>query len=535
MKCPQPGFLLNGLNFLDLWNLFLEGLLDTLLQGHKGERATAAGSRKAHFDNPGGFVRGHQFHVAAVGLEGRADLGQGLLNLLFQSLVTSFRLFDVPRLIIPRAVRGIQRTALFFGRAPRRSKERGGGIVFFYRKAAAETGMDGSTKEVKALRWHLVRLRLSPRRLRPGPWLRSLALLTAGFCLVALFISWVPNIRPPQAVPAFAPAASGESGLPVWVSAVLERYPLDYTAVLHQGLPLAPLRAQGREKDRLGLKLPAFSLRGLGLPGAGGPLAFFKSELALFGPLGRGTARPTPLPPVPPASPAPPAPPSPGEVPAAQPPVKPAQAPTGPPVVAVYHTHTSEDYVPTAGTSHTYNRKAGIVVVGETLVEALAEHGIRAVHDTTRHDGEKFREAYLHSADTAARLVKANSGLKMLLDVHRDAPSTDPGESHSMTTAEIAGRKVARLYLIVGTDRLGLAHPNWQKNHAFALKLQQKLESLYPGLSRGIKIDTARFNQHLHPQALLVEIGGDQNTLEEAKLAARYLADAIAVLLPELP
>ncbi|MGB9826744.1 MAG: stage II sporulation protein P, partial [Desulfofundulus sp.] len=124
--------------------------------------------------------------------------------------------------------------------------------------------------------------------------------------------------------------------------------------------------------------------------------------------------------------------------------------------------------------------------------------------------------------------------LKMLLDVHRDAPSSNAAESRALTTTEINGQKVARIYLIVGTDRLGLAHPNWQQNHAFALKLQQKLETLYPGLSRGIKIDTARFNQHLHPHALLVEIGGDQNTLAEAELGARYLADAIATLLPEL-
>jgi stage II sporulation protein P len=210
------------------------------------------------------------------------------------------------------------------------------------------------------------------------------------------------------------------------------------------------------------------------------------------------------------------------------------QAASGPPLVAVYHTHTSEDYVPSAGASHTYGRKAGIVRVGETLVQALKERGIPAVHDTTCHDDEKFREAYLRSVQTAERLVKANPELKMLLDVHRDAPSSNAAESRALTTAEINGQKVARIYLIVGTDRLGLAHPNWEQNHAFALKLQQKLETLYPGLSRGIKIDTARFNQHLHPHALLVEIGGDQNTLAEAELGARYLADAIAALLPEL-
>lgn len=380
------------------------------------------------------------------------------------------------------------------------------------------------------MHWHLVRWRLRPGRLRHSPWFRGLFLITAGFLLVALGVSWVPSLKPPQAVPALAPAKSGSPGAPLWASELLARYPVDFTAVLDQGLPLADWRAAQRGEERRPLfTLPVLSLRGLGLPLAEGPLAFFNSELALFGPLGRGGSRPPALPsaPEPPPAAAEPAP-------APPPPTKPAEAPTGPVVVAIYHTHTSEDYVPSAGTSHTYDKKAGIVAVGETLVQTLAEHGIRAVQDTTCHDDQKFREAYLRSLETAQRLVKANPGLKVLLDVHRDAPATDPAESRAMTTTEIKGEKTARLYLIVGSDRLGLPHPNWQRNHAFALQLQQKLETLYPGLSRGIKIDTARFNQHLHPRALLVEIGGDQNTLAEAQRAARLLAGALAALLPEL-
>jgi len=386
------------------------------------------------------------------------------------------------------------------------------------------------------LRFHLVRIRWRPGRVWRSPLIKSLCLVTFGFCTVALGVHWVPSLKLPPAVSAFAPAGVEKPGLYGWVAELLARYPVDFTAVLDQGLPLKLLRTprNGEVKPNYGapwLKGPSFSLRDLGLPLKGGPLAFLESELALFAPLARGAVRPEPSPAAAAPTPLPPADRQP-VLPAL--PAKPAPAPSGPPVVAIYHTHTSEDYVPSAGASHTYGKKAGIVAVGETLVKALKERGIPAVQDTTCHDDEKFREAYLRSAETAGRLLKMNPQLKMLLDVHRDAPTRNAAESRAMTTAEINGQKVARIYLIVGTDRLGLAHPNWQQNHAFALKLQQKLEALYPGLSRGIKIDTARFNQHLHPRALLVEIGGVQNTLAEAELGARYLADAIAALLPEL-
>lgn len=383
---------------------------------------------------------------------------------------------------------------------------------------------------MKVLRWHLVPWRRWSGRTWRSLWLKSVLFVTIAFCAAALGVSWVPSLRTPQAVPAFAPTPEGGGSSPAWLAEVLERYPVDFHAVLDEGLPLSPLRTRPLPEGGALARFPwlmqaTLALRSLGLPLGTGPLAFFQSELALFRPLGRGVPRaPVEAPPA--------APPSETVQPPA-PATKPVHAPSAP-LVAIYHTHASEDYVPSAGVSHTYGSKAGIVTVGETLVRALAERGVSAVQDTTCHDDQKFREAYLRSAETAERLSKANPQLKMLLDVHRDAPVPDPAESRAMTTTEIGGQKVARIYLIVGTDRLGLAHPNWPQNHAFALKLQQKLEALYPGLSRGIKIDTARFNQHLHPRALLVEIGGDQNTLEEAQLGARYLADAIAALLPEL-
>ena len=56
-----------------------------------------------------------------------------------------------------------------------------------------------------------------------------------------------------------------------------------------------------------------------------------------------------------------------------------------------------------------------------------------------------------------------------------------------MTTTEIHGQHVGRIYIIVGTDRLGLA-TKLAENHAFALELQGQLEALYPDCPCGSRL-----------------------------------------------
>ena len=49
----------------------------------------------------------------------------------------------------------------------------------------------------------------------------------------------------------------------------------------------------------------------------------------------------------------------------------------------------------------------------------------------------------------------------------------------------------------------------------------------YPGLARPLDLRTERFNQNLSPGMMIVECGGNGNSLEEAKLGAASFADAL--------
>ena len=68
---------------------------------------------------------------------------------------------------------------------------------------------------------------------------------------------------------------------------------------------------------------------------------------------------------------------------------------------------------------------------------------------------------------------------------------------------------------------------------SFALKLQYKMNELYPSLARPINLRKQRFNQHTAPFALIVEVGTNGNTLDEAIEGSKLFADSLISVLKE--
>ena len=204
------------------------------------------------------------------------------------------------------------------------------------------------------------------------------------------------------------------------------------------------------------------------------------------------------------------------------------------PLVGIYHTHARESFLPNLPEvrnkdkieeAFTTDLKRSIVAVGDELVARLrSKYGIAAVHSSTIHDLESSLGAYTRSEQTAKKMLADNPSIKILLDIHRDSAL------RNVTTVKLGGADTAKVMMVVGTDKT-LPHPNWTRNRAFAAQMTAVLEALYPGISRGTITKAERYNQHLLPQAMLVEVGGPENSLEEAKRTADDLADVIAVIL----
>jgi stage II sporulation protein P len=197
------------------------------------------------------------------------------------------------------------------------------------------------------------------------------------------------------------------------------------------------------------------------------------------------------------------------------------------PQILIYHTHTSEAYIPASGKDHLLNRRGDIVKVGARLQKILeTKYHLKTLHCDTIHDQPPFKESYERSQITVKQYLHDYPSLKLLIDLHRDAT---PGLN---AVCSIKGVKTATILAVVGTDKI-MPHPEWRKNQAFAAQVMDRLNLYYPGLSNGIIVSKGRYNQHLHPHALIFEVGDQYSTLEEAYQAVDAFAAVLALTLKE--
>ncbi len=206
----------------------------------------------------------------------------------------------------------------------------------------------------------------------------------------------------------------------------------------------------------------------------------------------------------------------------------------GGPKVLLYHTHTSEAYVPTekypytaSDTYRTEDPAYNVCRVGDAIASVLEAHQIGVIHETKSHDYPSYSGCYNRSLETVRSILAENPSIEIAIDLHRDALAAKDG-GYMKTAATIDGQSAAQALIIVGTDAGGLSHPDWQSNLSLGLKLQNTLCQMYPGLARPLQLRAERFNGHVLKGALLIEIGACGNTLEEALVCADAVGNALA-------
>lgn len=201
------------------------------------------------------------------------------------------------------------------------------------------------------------------------------------------------------------------------------------------------------------------------------------------------------------------------------------------PQVLIVHTHTSEGYLLDIKNlnkpgieGYTSDPRYNVVRVGEELKQNLIKnYGIETIHNGTVHDSN-FNAAYGKSLSTVESILKSYPSIRMVIDLHRDGL----GENKKLRTAvNIDGKSAARVMFVVGTNQ-NLNHANWKENFKLAIKLHEKLNEQHPGLTRPIDLSYNRYNQHMSNGALIMEIGGDGDTLDEALETTKYLARVIS-------
>lgn len=213
----------------------------------------------------------------------------------------------------------------------------------------------------------------------------------------------------------------------------------------------------------------------------------------------------------------------------------------GNPQVLIMHTHTTESYLAEdngmfkiGGSSRSTDENLNMIAVGNEIADKLNAAGIVTLHDKTMHDYPSYSGAYERSAVTVESYLEQYPSIEVVLDIHRDAISTSD-TNKIKPTVTINGKKAAQVMIINGCEYGNITdYPNWRENLRFGLRVQQAMETMYPGLARPLMFDDRKYNQQLTNGSILIEMGSDSNTLEEAKYSGQLVGDALVSVLEGL-
>lgn len=201
--------------------------------------------------------------------------------------------------------------------------------------------------------------------------------------------------------------------------------------------------------------------------------------------------------------------------------------------ILILHTHASEAYTPAgldryeaSDSRRTQDERYSVIRVGDELAAVWEAAGLRVRHDRGVYDYPSYTGSYNRSGAAVEAALAEEPGIAVVIDLHRDALGS--GDVTYKIMAEETGVVASQLMLLVGTDEGGLPHPGWRDNLAFALYLQQAADAAYPTLMRPVDLVPQRYNQHLSPGMLILEVGSSGNTLQEALAAVRLFGEATA-------
>lgn len=110
-----------------------------------------------------------------------------------------------------------------------------------------------------------------------------------------------------------------------------------------------------------------------------------------------------------------------------------------------------------------------------------------------------------------------NNNYKIYIDLHRDSIK------RNLSVFEKDNKKYAKVLFVIGTK-----HNNYKSNEKLVKELENLINKNYKGLSRGIMYkEKSIFNQDLSQNAILIEIGGVDNTLEEINNTLNVIASIL--------
>ena len=195
------------------------------------------------------------------------------------------------------------------------------------------------------------------------------------------------------------------------------------------------------------------------------------------------------------------------------------------PIVYIYNSHQLENY--NNENLSIYGITPNVLMASYLLKEKLNSNGIPSIVEDTNItefldlNGWDYGASYKASRIFILDKQNTYSSLKYYIDIHRDSVGKN------LTTTKIGNKSYARILFVVG-----LEHKNYEKNLKLVTDINKMFEENYPTLSRGIYKKEGPnvngiYNQDISSNAMLIEVGGVDNNIEEVLNTINAISDIL--------
>lgn len=180
------------------------------------------------------------------------------------------------------------------------------------------------------------------------------------------------------------------------------------------------------------------------------------------------------------------------------------------PLIYIYNTHQTEQYI---GNDITPNPT--VLTASYYLKEQLEKLGIKTIVEETniseilKNNNWNYDQSYKASRINLEKIKQTYPSIKIFIDLHRDALK------HQQSTTTINEKDYAKVLFVIGKE-----HENYQKNLEYTETINNILKQKYPEITKGILQKEGPgvngiYNQDLSENIILLEVGANENTIEE--------------------
>ena len=132
-----------------------------------------------------------------------------------------------------------------------------------------------------------------------------------------------------------------------------------------------------------------------------------------------------------------------------------------------------------------------------------------------------YNQSYKASRINLEKIKSQYPSIKIFIDLHRDALPK------KLSTVTINDKEYAKVLFVIGKE-----HENYLKNLEFTKSINQIIEKNYPTLTKGILEKEGPgvngiYNQDLGINIILMEVGAQENTIEEVTNTLDLIANII--------